>query len=472
MGAIAGVIASGSEDVEALLEDMLRSLVHRGAHAKTTTVETSKRYGFYSAIGCLSHYDLEAQIAESRTTAVAIDGALFETHKRGTARIIHDRLTKSHSIPSIIRTIMKEPGAFAGLFTHQKRLYAFRDLNGLKPLYLARGQNFTAFASERKALWRIGVKDVRQVRPGFLYTITNGKTLETRLQQLPRPVEKKMTMLQASSRLSTLLKKSIERVTNSVDRVAVAFSGGLDSAFTALLAKNARVKVEAVCVGLSGSIELTTAEKFAHELDLPIHLETFNPDSLEDYVRRVLWLIEEPNLMKVSVAVPLHWAASVASRRRNTVMLCGQGSDELYGGYYKYARILSEKGRSTLVDELYRSVVESSQVNYERDDQATSPFGVEFRTPYADFEVITFSLTIPSEFKVKDGDDVTRKWVLRNAAKSAGLPDDIVWRRKKAIQHGTGVENAIRKIAKQQGLTTEAYLSKLHQEVIRYEFMP
>lgn len=81
-------------------------------------------------------------------------------------------------------------------------------------------------------------------------------------------------------------------------------------------------------------------------------------------------------------------------------------------------------------------------------------------------------MTIPSELKVKTGNDLMRKWVLRNVAKEAGLPDEIVWRRKKAIQHGTGVENAIRKLAKRQGLTTEGYLSKLQEEVIRMEFMP
>lgn len=241
---------------------------------------------------------------------------------------------------------------------------------------------------------------------------------------------------------------------------------------TALLAKKANCNVEAVCVGLPGSQELSGVEQFAQELDLPITIETFGFDSLEEYVRRVVWLIEEPNLMKVSVAVPLHWAAMVAAKRGCKVMLCGQGSDELYGGYYKYARTLDGKGRRALVAELYRSVVDSAQVNYERDDQATAPFGVELRTVFADLDVIEFSLAIPSQFKVKAGNDLTRKWVLRNVAKEEGLPEDMVWRRKKAIQHGTGVENAIRKLAKRRGLTAEGYLFKVHEEMIKRDSMP
>ena len=53
-----------------------------------------------------------------------------------------------------------------------------------------------------------------------------------------------------------------------------------------------------------------------------------------------------------------------------------------------------------------------------------------------------------------------------------GVPDDIVWRRKKAIQHGTGVENAIRKLGKSHGLTADQFLAKTYEEVRRMESMP
>ena len=153
-------------------------------------------------------------------------------------------------------------------------------------------------------------------------------------------------------------------------------------------------------------------------------------------------------------------------------MLCGQGSDELYGGYYKYARILDGGGKRALAASLYRSVIEAAQVNYERDEQATCPCGVELRTPFATIPVIDFSLRIPLDFKVRPGNDLIRKWVLRAAALKAGLPGEMVWRRKKAIQHGTGVENAIRKIARSQQMTTDAYLAKVSMAISKQEEMP
>ncbi len=466
MGAIAAVCTKSSEDAEALVITMLRALSHRGTNSRILKVNGNAD----SCIGYSSHRDPELETFESDSAATALDGSMFQAPEA--ARFLHRYMARGRTVRTAARGLLEEPGAFAAIFCRSKELYAFRDLIGMKPLYYASDRRMIGFASERKALWKVGLTNEQRVIPGRLYSVKGRRVTETHLAHFARPKEEKMTISQASSRLSRLLFRSMRRITKGIDKLAVAFSGGLDSALTASLAKRTHPELEAISAGLPGSSELSAVEKWAQELDLPITVESFEPETLESYVRRVIWLIEEPNLMKVSVAVPLHWAAKVAARRGFRVMLCGQGSDELYGGYYKYARTLDNKGRRALITELYESVVNSAQVNYERDDQATSPLGVELRTPFADLDVIRFSMTIPSELKVKTGNDLTRKWVLRSVAKEAGLPDDIVWRRKKAIQHGTGVENAIRKLAKQRGLTAEGYLSKMYEEVIRMESMP
>lgn len=451
---------------------MLLAMRHRGAEQSIALMQRTGGGHFEAAIGCGCHHHLEAKFVKSRYMALALDGSFFEIPQSDQIHFALRRFNENLPIRRTIAGIAEQSGGFAGLCCWKGGLHAFRDINGLKPLYFSRTRTLLALASERKALWKIRLTHVKRVPPGHLCSLDVRGFTETLAAQLPRHKQRTMTVHEASSQLARLLTRSIRRTTKAVERVSVAFSGGLDSAVTAALAKDAHPKVELVSVGLSGSPELLTVEKYARELGLPVTVEAFSPDSLEGYVRRVVWLIEEPNLMKVSVAVPLHWAAMVAARRGCDVMLCGQGSDELYGGYYKYAKTLDNRGRRALAAELYRSVVQAAEVNYERDDQATSPFGVELRTPFADLDVIRFSLAMPLDLKVKPGNDLTRKWVLRNVARNMGLPEDIVWRRKKAIQHGTGVENAIRKLAKARNLTAEAYLSKIHEEVIMTESMP
>ncbi len=354
------------------------------------------------AIGCASNDALETHFLESDRCTLALDGTFFQ--RQNPVRFAHRRLAKC-TTREAVSDLMSEPGECAALGRMRGKMFAFRDPNGLKPLYYAERRSLVAFASERKALWAMGLRDVKRVPPGHLLSISKRGIRTTRLFRFKKSRERPMTFEEARSHLTRDLKRSVRRITSGIGKVAVAFSGGLDSAVTAALAKS-NCEIELVSVGLSGSAELSTVEKYARELDLPVSIEQFDPNSLEEYVRRVVWLIEEPNLMKVSVAVPLHWAAKVAARRGFKVMLCGQGSDELYGGYYKYAKILDTEGRRALVEALYQSVLDASQVNYERDEQATAPFGVELRTPFADLDLIRFSLTIPSEYKVRPGNDV------------------------------------------------------------------
>jgi len=471
LGALVGVFTKQPDDTRGLIEHMLRSLRHRGNQTRITVLEDPRHNEI--GIGYCDHYDPDSHFMESAGKTLALNGSLYMKPETGQGKYVLRKLISKSNPRTAVSNIMREPGVFSILFSYRKSLYAFRDPVGFKPLFCAHNRRLTAFASERKALWKIGLTDVQGVPPGQLYKVNSNGTSESVLTRFSRTSRSStLTMERASSLLAGLLRKSIQRTVKNNNGVAVAFSGGLDSSLTAALAKETGVSVELVTVGLPGAVELSSAEGYAKQIGLPLTMETFSPDSLAEYLRRVVWLIEEPNLMKVSIAIPLHWAAEVAARRGYRVVLCGQGSDELYGGYYKYAKTLDSRGRAALESELYRSVVESYSVNYERDDQATAPFGVELRTPFTDLDVVKFSLTIPSELKVKRENDLMRKWILRTVGQNLGLPKEIAWRRKKAIQHGTGVEHAILKLAKREGLMPDAYLERIHAEVMTVESMP
>jgi asparagine synthase (glutamine-hydrolysing) len=459
LAALSAAYSTEGHDVESLVSEMLSIMKHRGRRVTHTHLLPGLGLGYAS--NNPNNGFLESEIA-----TLALNGTFFKTSTRAQAR-----MALSQSLENFT-SIARLPGAFAVLSTKPAILSAVRDPLGLKPLYYSQKSDVTAIASERKALWQIGHTVAERILPGYLYTVKSQRLTKKRLFRFFRPHTQSMTIDYAASRLKQLLQHSIRLITSDVSRVAVAFSGGLDSAITALLAKQANLQVELISTGLRGSSELEAVEKYAKELDLPIKVERYDTDSLHHYIKRLIWLIEEPNLMKVSIAIPLHWAAMLAARQGHSVMLCGQGSDELYGGYYKYARILDNEGKRALMSALYRSIIEAPQINYERDEQATCPSGVDLRTPFANLDVIDFSLKIPLEFKVKPGNDLVRKWVLRVAARMAELPENMVLKRKKAIQHGTGVEKAIRKLAKTEKLTVEGYLSKVKSEISNLKRMP
>jgi hypothetical protein len=60
--------------------------------------------------------------------------------------------------------------------------------------------------------------------------------------------------------------------------------------------------------------------------------------------------------------------------------------------------------------------------------------------------------------------DTLRKLVLRKVALDVGMPSSMVDRPKKAVQYSTGINDAIKRVAKKQGKTVNEYINELFQE--------
>ena len=84
-------------------------------------------------------------------------------------------------------------------------------------------------------------------------------------------------------------------------------------------------------------------------------------------------------------------------------------------------------------------------VNLERDDAVSMANGVELRVPFLDKDIIDLALDIPGKYKIKNGEDLLRKHILRDVAKFIGVPDYIALRPKKAAQYGSGINKILKK---------------------------
>jgi len=269
-----------------------------------------------------------------------------------------------------------------------------------------------------------------------------------------------MDALVATERVRDLLLEATRKRVADVEEVSVAFSGGLDSSLIAVLAKNCGAKVFLVSASLKNQPEIQFTERAAEALGLPLRLETYEFKDVEAVVSQVLQLIGEPDAMKLSIAIPFYWTAETASKLGYRVLLTGQLSDELFGGYHRYLHEYAKHGLEAVREAMRRDVVSSYEMNFQGFFPVCARHGVELRLPFADREVINFALSLPVSLNIASADDRLRKRVLRKTAQLLNLPQFIVNKPKKAVQYATGVDKTLRKLAKNKGLTLQKYIKE------------
>jgi asparagine synthase (glutamine-hydrolysing) len=458
---------------------MLKRLKHRGADAHGVATPASVKIA--RSLEELEDTNLNSDIAIgynlSRVIsrdmpqpvlgngyALVFDGRLFPSGEETSLEEVAGRLEEDPQENA--RRLLKElDGSYAFAVSFSNRMIAGRDAFGLTPLYYGEDENNCGLASERKALWALGMRNVRSFPPGNIAVIdTQGFTFE----KVATPVQPRMrsvSMEAAAEHLRRLLFESTRERARDTERVALAFSGGLDSSVVAVLAKMSGVDVHLVSVGLENQQELQHAESASKALGLPVHVQAYDISDVERVFSRVLWLIEEPDPMKVGVAIPFFWAAKIASEIGCCVLLAGQGGDELFGGYHRYLAELDKKGEGALQKILYQDVVSSYKTNFQRDYPVCAFHKVELRLPFIDREVVNFALGLPLRLKIESPEDPLRKKVLRKVAESLKIPGFVANRTKKAVQYATGVDKALKRLAKSEGLTVGSYLNQLFYRI-------
>jgi asparagine synthase (glutamine-hydrolysing) len=85
------------------------------------------------------------------------------------------------------------------------------------------------------------------------------------------------------------------------------------------------------------------------------------------------------------------------------------------------------------------------------------------RLPFGAYDVAEFALSLPIECKIEPKADTLRKLVLRKMARNIGIPVSIADKPKKAVQYSSGVNNAVKRVAKTQGKTAAEYVGMLFE---------
>ncbi len=482
MGALVAAVNRKGENVVPTVVAMLRELTHRGkdghgiatpsSAATAATLEELDHNNIVSSIAlghnlsCIMPRD-QPQPVQGDGFMVVFEGRLFPAQNLPRWSEVQEIVEKLGSNPlrnagSILENL---DGSYVFAVAESNRIVAGRDVFGATPLYYGENETVCAVASERKALWKLGLKEVWSFPPGKLAIINKQGFSFHAVKELRAPPKEKVDMETAARALQILLLESTRKQVSDLDEVAVAFSGGVDSSVVAALAEHAGLDVKLVSVGLEDQPEVMFTEQAAEALGLPLHLQTYNVGDLEETLAKVLWLVEEPHVINACIAVPFFWLAETASKLGYPVLLAGQGADELFGGYQRYLTEYERSGAEAVEQKMFHDVEYAYRQNFQRDNQVCSVHGVELRLPFIDRHVVDFSLRLPLRLKINSVEDRLRKRILRRVAHDIDVPGFMADKPKKAVQYTTGVTKALQRLAKDDGLTLREYVEKAFRMV-------
>jgi asparagine synthase (glutamine-hydrolysing) len=482
MRAVTAVLDKKGEDAAKKVVAILDILKHKGADA--FGIASSTNFEIKSSLKQLQNRDFKASVAVGHVflrvlsqdksqfialenAAMFFDGRIYQLPMPFDFSSIAGRLetNREANMKAIIREF---EGSFAFAIAEAKRLIVGRDSLGLYPLYYGENEDFFAVASECKALWKIGLEKVKSFPPGHIAIIDKKGARIKPVKTIKTLDVSCITMEEAVEKLQRLLQQSVEERVLGLNKVAVAFSGGLDSSLIALLAKKAGAKVHLVHVSLEGMSETEQAEEAATLLGLPLHVHLYGEKDVEKVFPKVLWAVESPDPIKTSIGIPVFWTAEKTAEMGYKVLLAGQGADELFGGYMQYLSTYLHYGEEAAQRKIFNDVLKMYETNFERDSKICSFHNVELRLPFATHQLAEFALSLPLQLKIEPAKNTLRKIVLRKAAEKIGLPPQITNKPKKAVQYATGVSKALKKLAKMNKLSLREYLQKVFQASLNY----
>jgi asparagine synthase (glutamine-hydrolysing) len=385
--------------------------------------------------------------------------------------LIEDHLRKNSLLGAIKKTVADLDGVYALAIQDKKtgETALVRDRIGVRQLYYADTSRFVAFASERKALWKIGIKEpTRGILPGSAIIISQDGRLQS--FQVADPIPQKVriihrTMTSAVEAYRKALVDAMEKRVQDFQRIGIIFSGGIDSVLIAYLA--AKMVPEVICYtgGVTGSSDIVYARQIADRLGLKLKVCELNQEGVERLIPEVMNVIEDSNAGQVEVALPVYCAVKLAHEDGIKVMLTGQGADELFGGYSWYAKVVEKEGYKMLRRHMIEDLLLLYKETLEREDKITMAHSIELREPFLDPEVIKVALATSLRLNVRGGGDTFGKHVHRKVAETLGIPGDIAYRIKEAAQHGSGMHGMLDAIARKHGFedstVPDIYLEEL-----------
>ncbi|GGD05721.1 asparagine synthase (glutamine-hydrolyzing) [Pontibacillus salipaludis] len=263
----------------------------------------------------------------------------------------------------------KQEGAFSylrGMFAiliwdkEEQTFYGARDPFGIKPLFYSEQHNGTYFASEKKSITLLQENElvntealqhylsyqyvpepltltdgISKVEPGHYFVKKPGQSIK-----FTRYWHATFTQVAGSEsewikRIQDVMYDSVNKHMRSDVPVGSFLSGGIDSSIIVAMAREFNPNLKTFSVGFErdGFSEVDVAKETAEKLGVENHSYIITPEEYVQKLPKIMWHMDDP--LADPACVPLYFVAREA-RKHVTVVLSGEGSDELFGGYNIY----------------------------------------------------------------------------------------------------------------------------------------
>jgi asparagine synthase (glutamine-hydrolysing) len=394
--------------------------------------------------------------SDDKKVILAANGEIYNhNYIRETIASNYNYLTGSDC--EVIIALYKEKGidfiddlngifAFA-LYDEAKNEYLIaRDHMGIIPLYMGWDKKGTFYvASELKALEGFCEK-IELFPPGHFLSSRDGK-LKKWYNRDWREHENVANNETNIKKLREALSQAVKRQLMSDVPYGVLLSGGLDSSITSAVAKlyaDKRIEsndnksawwptLHSFAVGLEGSPDLIAAQKVANHIGTVHHEIIFTIQEGVDAISDVIYHLETYDVTTIRASTPMFLMARVIKSMGVKMVLSGEGSDEIFGGYLYFHKAPNDK---EFHNETVRKLDKLHQYDCLRANKALAAWGIEGRVPFLDKEFIDVAMSINPKDKMIDGQRM-EKWVLRKAFEDL-LPSEVAWRQKEQFSDGVG----------------------------------
>ncbi|TDZ27465.1 putative asparagine synthetase [Colletotrichum spinosum] len=434
----------------------------------------------------------QPMVNDDESIILAVNGEIYN-HRLIRKHLKHKYNFKTGSDCEVVIPLYEEydidaPKHLDGMFSwvlydkKKDRTIAARDPIGITTLYQgwsSKEPEAVYFASELKCLHTVCDK-IEAFPPGHVYDSATGKTTRYFQPSWWDPAKVPDTPVDLKA-IRESLEKSVRKRLMAEVPYGVLLSGGLDSSLVAAIAQRETLRLKKAAleagalsstenpetgdgmvgiddennlstvtylpqlnsfsIGLPGSPDNKAALEVAKFLGTKHHVMTFTIEDGLNALSDVIFHLETYDVTTIRASTPMYLLSRKIKAMGIKMVLSGEGSDEIFGGYLYFH---NAPDRKAFHEETVRRVKNLHLADCLRANKSTSAWGLEARVPFLDKEFLETCMNFDPQDKMITKEKI-EKYILRKAFDTSDdpsaepyLPENILWRQKEQFSDGVG----------------------------------